>query len=213
MKSIQEQFDRSYHENFYYREAENSQRNQKRLNLLMQHREGGKLLEIGCGKAGFLRLAENHFDVEGMDVSRYAIQSIKGHFGDRVRISNIEHHPLPANRYDIIVVFNILEHLRQPGEIVERLYHSLTGGGIIIGSVPNNFGLIGGFTTRIGNLFDQTHISTLSPDAWQRIFIRTGFRQIDFLGEITFGRNICQYISHNLWPHVSFNLVFVCKKS
>ena len=212
MKFVRRQYDAQYHENFAYREVENSQRNRQRLKALMRYRQSGKLLEIGCGKAGFLRMAEEYFEVEGMDISAYAIHAIQPHFGDRVKVSNIEQHPLPAQQYDVIVVFNILEHLRRPAQVVDRLHFALKKDGLLIGSVPHNAGWVGGTITRIGNFFDRTHISTLPPDAWARIFKKAGFNPITFFGEVNLGRNHCRYIHHDLWPRVAFNLMFVCQK-
>lgn len=212
MKLIKRGYDAHYHENIAYREAENSQRNRQRLAVLLERRKAGKLLEIGCGKAGFLRLAEQHFDVEGIDLSAYAIDSIRGHFGERVKVMNIEHHPLPPARYDIVVVFNILEHLRRPPQVVDRIFTALAPGGLMIGSVPNNQGWVGGAVTRIGNFFDRTHLSTFSPDVWQRIFKKAGFHTIDFFGEVTLGRNRCRYLRGKSWPKLAFNLMFTGEK-
>lgn len=209
---IKKKYDRHYHENFAYREVENSQRNQQRLNLLMGYKRAGNLLEIGCGKAGFLQLAEKHFKVEGMDISEYAIETIKHHFGSRVRVGNVEQNALPHNRYDVVAVFNILEHLRQPRLVVDRLYSSLMQDGLVIGSVPNNYSLIGSLVTWLGNFVDRTHVSTFEPERWKRIFQQAGFRKIHFFGEVTLGRNRCHYLRGNLWPHLSFNLMFICIK-
>jgi 2-polyprenyl-3-methyl-5-hydroxy-6-metoxy-1,4-benzoquinol methylase len=182
------------------------------MDLLLKYKLEGSLLEIGCGKAGFLRLADQYFDVEGMDISQYAIQAIRPHFGDRVRVGNIEQHPLPAARYDVIAVFNILEHLRQPNQVIKRLSNALNPGGLVIGSVPNNQSLVGGLVTRIGNFFDRTHVSTFVPGVWQHLFAHAGFNSIDFFGEVTLGRNHCRYLRGQFWPHLSFNLMFICTR-
>lgn len=210
MKLIKRDYGQQYHENLAYRESDNSQRNQKRLAALLELRSNGRLLEIGCGTGGFLRLAEPHFSVEGMDVSKYAVQAIQPHFGERVRVGNVELHPLPLNQYDVVVVFNILEHLRQPQKVVERIAASLKPGGVMIGSVPNNQGLVGGLVTRLGNFFDRTHVSTFTPEVWARIFRHAGFQQINLFGEVTLGRNRCYYLRGPNWPELSFNLMFTC---
>ena len=212
MKLIKRDFSKQYHENPLYREAEHSQRNQCRLQALLEYKQGGKLLEIGCGMGGFLRLAESHFEVEGIDVSHYAVKAIHPHFGDRVSVYNVEQRPMPRSTYDVIVVFNILEHLRQPNKVIDKLSAALLPGGVMIGSVPNNQGVIGSLNTRLGNFFDRTHVSTFRPDVWQRMFTHAGFRSTDFFGEVTLGRNRCRYIRRPIWPHVSFNLMFVCQK-
>lgn len=212
MRLIKQRFDESYHENPLYREMENSQRNRARLELIRENTDSGRLLEIGCGKGGFLRLAEAHFDVEGVDISDYAIESSRAHFGSRVRIANIVEDDLPAASYDVIAVFNILEHLRMPGPVIKKLAAALKPGGLLVGSVPNNNSLVGGVVTQIGNFFDRTHVATYTPEKWRALFQADGFQQIRFLGEVTVGRNRCIYLKGPLWPHLSFNLMFLCKK-
>jgi SAM-dependent methyltransferase len=134
------------------------------------------------------------------------------HFGERVRVGNVEQHPLPRGRYDVVVVYNILEHLRQPEKVVARIFTSLKPGGLLIGSVPNNQHMIGRLVTHIGNYFDRTHVSTFTPDVWQRIFTHTGFLQVTLFGEITLGRNRCTYLRGPNWPHIAFNLMFTCTR-
>ena len=212
MKLIKKDYDRHYHENLAYREKHNSQRNQKRLAALRELRQHGHLLEIGCGTGGFLRQVEQHFTVEGMDISKYAVQVIKPHFGERVRVGNVELTPLPRTQYDVVVVFNILEHLRQPHKAIDRIADSLKPGGVMIGSVPNNQALVGSLVTRLGNFFDRTHVSTFTPPVWERILRHAGFQQVNLFGEVTIGRNRCIYLRGPHWPHLSFNLMFTCTR-
>jgi len=179
--------------------------------MLLGRKQTGKLLEIGCGKAGFLRMAEKHFQVEGVDISNHAIESIRPHFGERVMVGNLDSDPLPTNCYDVIVVFNILEHLHKPGEAIQKVAGAIRQDGVVIGSVPNNFGLVGGLVTRLGNFFDRTHIATFEPPVWRRFFEQAGFSQIEFFGEVQMGRNRCTYLRHRLWPYFSFNLMFICQ--
>jgi 2-polyprenyl-3-methyl-5-hydroxy-6-metoxy-1,4-benzoquinol methylase len=206
------QYDRDYYETPAYREIPNSRRNRNRLQEILAYKQGGKLFEIGCGKGGFLKLAERTFDVEGMDISKHAIASIKLFLRKKVRRGNIEEENLASDHYDVIVVFNVLEHLRQPGKVIEKIYHGLTKGGIFIGSVPHNSGLIGRAHTALTNLFDRTHCSTYPPHHWRASFRETGFRKIHFFGEVMLGRNFSLYIRNKFWKYVSFNLMFLCKK-
>jgi 2-polyprenyl-3-methyl-5-hydroxy-6-metoxy-1,4-benzoquinol methylase len=206
------QYDRDYYETLVYRGIPHSQRNRNRLQEILAHKQGGKLLEIGCGKGEFLKLAEGYFDVEGMDISKHAIASLKCFFGEKVTGGNVEEKNLASDHYDVIVAFNVLEHLKQPNKVVGKIYHGLTKGGIAIGSVPHNSGLIGRVHTAITNLFDRTHCSTYPPHHWRASFRETGFRKIHFLGEVMLGRNFSIYIRNRFWRHVSFNLMFLCQK-
>ena len=212
MKLIQDNYEEGYHESFFMREKPDSQRIRQRMALLLAYHQEGTLLEVGVGHGGLLKRAAVYFNVEGLDISQRAVTSLAEQFGGRVRQADITSEPLPANRYDAICIFNVLEHLNQPEPVLEKCHQALKAGGVMIGSMPNNFGLVGGCVTRITNYFDRTHVSTLSPAAWRAQFEQAGFHQTDFFGEVTVGRNTAFYLKNWWWPYVSFNLMFVNRK-
>ena len=212
MKLIQDNYEDGYHENFFMREKPDSQRIRQRMALLLAYQQEGALLEVGIGHGGLLKQAAIYFTVEGLDISHRAVADLAGEFGDRVRQADIVSDPLPVSRYDAIAIFNVLEHLRHPGLVLEKCYRALKAGGVLIGSMPNNFGLVGGSVTRITNYFDRTHVSTLSPAAWRVLFEQAGFGQSDFFGEVTLGRNTAFYLRRWWWPYLSFNLMFASRK-
>ncbi len=212
MSLIKRDYEKGYHDGILTREKPNSQRNQNRLRTVLERQPGGRLLEIGCGKAGFLNLAESQFDVEGIDISSTAIETIQPQFGERVCVLNVEQRPLPGSGYHVIAAFNVLEHLHQPEKVVAKLFKALAPGGWLFGSVPNKFGPAGSLHTLLSNIFDRTHISTFTPNTWQRIFRHAGFTTIDFFGELNFGPNHSRYLHGRFWRYLSFNLMFFCQK-
>jgi len=212
MKLIRTKYDKSYSENILYREIRDSQRNRTRLAEVIKHKRGGRLLEVGCSRGGFLRMALKHFDAEGIDISRHVVDTLRPALGCRVQALNIESADLPPDRYDVIAAFNVFEHLRNPRSVVEKAYASLKEDGILIGSVPNKRGPVGSVVTALGNLMDRTHCATYSPDRWARLFRQARFAEIALFGEVNLGKNLCLYVKHSLWRYVSTNLMFVCVK-
>lgn len=212
MKLVRRKYDESYSENILYREAPNSQRNKKRLREIMKHKQAGALLEIGCSKGRFLRMALEHFDAEGIDVSQYVVDAIRASLGCKVKALNVETAALPPERYDVIAAFNVLEHLKDPASVSAKVYASLREDGLLIGSVPNNSGPVGTVATSLGNLMDRTHHSTYPPPHWRRLFQKAGFAGITFFGEMNLGKNACRYVKNGLWRYVSPNLMFLCTK-
>ena len=187
-------------------------RNENRLREILAHRPGGRLLEIGCGKGAFLRLAERCFDVFGIDVSRYAVGCLRPHLGARVRVGDVEQEELDADSYDVIAAFNVLEHLKEPGAVIDRMYRGLREQGILIGSVPNKSGPVGRVHTAFANLIDTTHCSTYPPQRWRALFREAGFARVRFFGEVMLGRKWSVYVHNRLWSYISFNLMFVCQR-
>jgi len=189
-----------------------SDRNNKRLREVITRKSGGRLIEIGCGRGSFVKLAGRYFDVEGLDVSEYAVDCARNYTGRKIRLSDIQKDPLDKKSYDVVAAFNVLEHLDETEKVVEKIHGSLKNKGFLIGSVPNNYGIIGGINTKLTNYFDRTHKFTPSPKSWFKILKKAGFKKIKFFGEITFTKNNAMYLKSNLWKYLSFNLIFICSK-
>ncbi len=207
-----EKYDRAYYEGLLFQRSPDSQRLRRHLRELLSYQSSGKLFELGCGRGEFLAIAKKHFDVQGIDLSEYAIQVAAARLKDRVRQGNIEKIGIPRERYDAIAAFNILEHLRKPGETIQKVYEGLRENGVLIGSVPLNFALLGSIHTLLTNIFDRTHVSTYHPGKWRSLFEQAGFQMVCFFGELNIGRDHNFYVREPLWPFLSFNLMFVCRK-
>jgi 2-polyprenyl-3-methyl-5-hydroxy-6-metoxy-1,4-benzoquinol methylase len=170
------------------------------------------LLEVGCSQGHLLEQASEHFQVEGIDISEYAISSVSSSIRSRVTVADIEQVDLPEGRYDVVVAFNIFEHLGWPKLVIAKIHRSLRDGGFLIGSVPNKTQPITSLYARLTNLFDRTHRSTFATDCWHRLFVETRYRKVELFGEIPAGMNACLYLKGLLWRHCALNLMFVCWK-
>ena len=81
-------YDRDYFQGILHRETKRSQRNHHRLEQLLPLRPNGRLLEIGFGAGGFLEAAAQHYEIQGIDVSRWAVQHAPRHLRRRVRVQD-----------------------------------------------------------------------------------------------------------------------------
>jgi SAM-dependent methyltransferase len=204
-------YNKNYYERLLSKEKENSQRNKLRLEELLLRKECGNLLEIGCGLGGFIMMARKYFNAECLEISTYGVKSLQGVQGVQVKIGDIETVNLPTNAYDVVVAFNILEHLRFPDNAIHKIKNSITHGGLFFGSIPNNYGVIGRMVTLWNNSIDRTHCSTYPLSTWELLFKET-FEKADFFGEILFGRNHCIFMHSRNWKQISFNAIFSCEK-
>lgn len=205
-------FDKNYFEHPAYQAKVDSIRNRNRLKVILELQNHGRLLEIGFGNGAFLAKAARHYQVEGMDLSPYALQTIPEELQSKVRVGNIETTDLPKESYDTIVILNVLEHLQQPRAAVERMFQGLRRGGILFGSVPNKYSLIGTAHAWATDILDRTHVSTWSMPRWRDLFADVGFKKTRLFGEIMLGKNFNFFIMNHLWPHTAFNLIFLCEK-
>jgi SAM-dependent methyltransferase len=75
---------------------------------------GDRVLDIGCGK-GFLlydiAMAAPGVEVQGIDISRYAIENCKEEIRDKLRVGNATSLPYPDQSFDLVISINTLHNL------------------------------------------------------------------------------------------------------
>ncbi len=102
---------------------------------------GKRVLDIGCGTGyGTSELARYARSVVGLDSAHDAVEFASIHY----RASNVAwvrasagHIPLPDARFDLVVAFEIIEHLQDPVQLVTEAARLLAKGGQFIVSTPN----------------------------------------------------------------------------
>jgi 2-polyprenyl-3-methyl-5-hydroxy-6-metoxy-1,4-benzoquinol methylase len=185
------------------------QRNQLRLDRLLSWRVTGRLLDIGCADCGFLSLADEYFDVEGLDASP-GIHGLP--WGLKVRREDVESSDLGHREFEIVTAFNVLEHLQGPRATVEKVFKGLKRNGCFFGSVPYNHLFVGRIHSVVSSFFDRTHRSVFRPRTWLSIFEDVGFVDISVFGEVLLGRRALYVSGSGAWQHVWCNLMFLCRK-
>jgi 2-polyprenyl-3-methyl-5-hydroxy-6-metoxy-1,4-benzoquinol methylase len=102
---------------------------------------GRKLLEVGCGTGDFLTFAQGHgFSVVGTEPSSEAAQ-LAASRNLTVHTMPLEKFVLqhPAERFDVVVMINVLEHVPDAVRTLQECKHVLNPGGILCIRVPNDF--------------------------------------------------------------------------
>ena len=111
-----------------------------RLFLKKSPAAGGRLLDAGCGEGLFLHYARRNYEVTGIDIDGEAIAAARDMYG----ISDV--HPLglkefgtafAGRRFDVITMFEVLEHLDDPVGHMKVLKRLLAPDGLLVVSVPN----------------------------------------------------------------------------
>ena len=97
-----------------------------------------KALDIGCGPGTFLRIIKkNNIEEFGLDASDAMISKLKEQGFDNVRMELFTENTFPGITFDIITLWNVLEHVPNPKEIMSLCYKRLNPGGVLFFKVPN----------------------------------------------------------------------------
>lgn len=87
-----------------------------------------------------------------------------------------------AQRFGVILAADVLEHLRDPGAVLQRLHKVIAPGGRLLLSIPNiaHAGvaadlLIGRFDYRAKGLLDETHLRFFTRSSIEWLLLRAGW--------------------------------------
>lgn len=113
----------------------------RRLASWISHLIGGadkKVLELGCGSGSLLTAFQDlgFRDLSGADFGD-AVAPLLASRGIRFRRANIEAEFPFAERFDAVIMVNVIEHLLDPTGMLHRIREHLAPGGIVILITPN----------------------------------------------------------------------------
>lgn len=102
----------------------------------------GRLVDVGCSTGLFLARARREgFDVSGVEFSAASAQFAREHFDIPVTDGDIRALDAPAESFDMLTMFDVIEHVRDPAGDIAAAYRLLKRGGMFILSTPNLDGL------------------------------------------------------------------------
>jgi 2-polyprenyl-3-methyl-5-hydroxy-6-metoxy-1,4-benzoquinol methylase len=135
------------------------------LSLLQELPAGSSVLDVGSASGYFgERLAGKGYYVVGVEQDE-AAASVAAAFYDEFIVADVEAGLRLSRKFDVIVLADILEHLRQPLKVLVHLRDLLSSTGRFVISVPNVANiyvrlslLFGRFEYADRGILDETHL-------------------------------------------------------
>jgi 2-polyprenyl-3-methyl-5-hydroxy-6-metoxy-1,4-benzoquinol methylase len=94
-----------------------------------------RLLDVGCGAGDFMAAAQTFgYSVEGIDISEASARICTSRGLDCVAGDLLSHEF--ADDFDIVVMWDVIAHLRSPAEFVSRVRELLSKDGILLIKTP-----------------------------------------------------------------------------
>lgn len=138
-------FEAGYHQNFADDESERQKRRraaENQLRFAQEYTRRGRLLDVGASAGFFIgAAAEAGWEAEGVELSADTAAEARARTGLTVHTGQLTDLDLPEASYDLITMWDVIEHLLDPLEAAHRVRELLKPDGRFILETPNEGGL------------------------------------------------------------------------
>lgn len=111
----------------------------KRSRFVTRHKKEGTLLDIGCAAGSFLLGIQKHgnWRVRGVELSEEVALLARERYQLDVFAGELEDAAFPDQSFDVVTMWDVLEHLHDPDRGLHEIYRILKPGGLLVIRVPN----------------------------------------------------------------------------
>ena len=142
-----------------------------RVSALERYRKNGRILDIGCSTGDFLAYAQDQgWQVYGSELAQHTSNIARQNLQAEVRSGSFETSGFEAAFFDVVTMWDVIEHVLDPQKFLQEAFRILRPGGALVLYTPNYDSL-----TRY-LIFDRWR--ALIPDRHLCVFNRHTIRRI-----------------------------------
>ncbi|HEV3129401.1 MAG TPA: class I SAM-dependent methyltransferase [Solirubrobacteraceae bacterium] len=153
------------------------------LEMIEQHASPGRLLDVGCWVGFLLDEARHHgWEVTGVEPSRFASSYARERFALDVYTGDLVDARLEPGSFDAVVLEDVIEHLPDPGQALDRIAELTSPGAVLHLALPDAGSRVARVLGRRWWSVIPTHVhyftrgsmsALLQRHGWQVLAIRT----------------------------------------
>jgi 2-polyprenyl-3-methyl-5-hydroxy-6-metoxy-1,4-benzoquinol methylase len=112
---------------------------ERRLQVISKFKSHGRILDVGCATGFFLNIAEKFgFESFGIELSKFSGNLASNKFGaNKIFIGRMEDYKVTHTYFDVITMFDFLEHIKNPKDIFRKTSTLLKNDGIVVVTTPD----------------------------------------------------------------------------
>ena len=157
--------------------------------------KGQRILDIGCGTGNLgVALASRGNECYGLTVSEREAQLARTKLHQVITgdVETMQALPFPDHFFDVVTLFDVLEHLKNPSHALQLIKPYLKPNGSIIASIPNvaniviRFNLLRGrFDYQEFGIMDNTHLRFFTMKTAKNLLVSAGYivRDVKFTNQ------------------------------
>lgn len=186
MKTLLKGYDNVVDEEYLEIEPYRKKLSLTHLKLVERYKNKGNLLDVGCFAGFFLELARQRgWKTSGIEPSRWA-RKIAEKKGITIVGTNIETAKIPPKSFDVITLWDVIEHLSDPQKVIQVIHKSLKKDGVVAIGTPNIESILAKILKENYPYLIRMHIILFSPKTLRKLLEENGFRVIT---TSTYGRS------------------------
>ena len=142
----------------------------------------GKLLDVGSGAGIFVHEARRFgWDAEGLDPSLWARKEAKKRFNVKVAKGTFENFKAKPETYDVITMWDVLEHFTEPLEVLHKANRLLKEDGVLALATININSWFSKLLKSHWTWLIRIHLWYFTPKTLSRMLKKAGF-EIEWVG-------------------------------
>jgi len=153
------------------------------LGLINKYKSGTTLLDIGCGEGFFLLNASKAgYTTKGIELSQDAAEYARREFGLDVEAKPFEELRFAENYFDVVTLWQVLEHVPYPLMVLKEVHRILKPGGLLATSTPDIEGMLAKIFQRKWWNLRRLHINQFTAKTLTDMLNRAGFKNVFSIG-------------------------------
>lgn len=177
-----------------------------------------RLCDIGSGTGAFLYIAaRDGFSVRGVEINKELADFAKERFSVDVSCGRLEELNFPPESFDIVTLWDAIEHVAQPSRLLKEINRILKRNGLVAIETPNIDSLVHRLAifcyhaslekwTKPIEIYNVHHLHYFSPSTIKRCVESNGFRIVSIDKDET---NLSQWLGRDrnnvLKKDITFN--------
>ena len=167
--------------NLYYDDSFKERTARLRLELIARYGvSAGRLLDVGCGKAQFVDVArKGGWDAWGCELDAGACEYARSHYGLETVVNGVMNHPDLPLQFDVITLWDVIEHVPDPVDVLRQMAARLRPGGIALVRTANIRSWAFDKRREGWWAFGSDHRFYFSPGSLSAAMVRGGLEVVD----------------------------------
>jgi SAM-dependent methyltransferase len=136
----------------------------------------GRLLDIGTAAGGFLAAAKARgWRAEGCEPNKWLAEWGSRHYGVRIRPGSVFEQAYEPASFDVVTLWDVIEHTTNPREMLEHCRSLLRPGGVLVVNYPDVGSWIARLLGRRWLFLTSVHLHYFDRRTMGRLLESTGF--------------------------------------